>query len=425
MVPPADETSTRSHRSRRVRFPGAQTEELVGVLDQPPSGEPKAYALFAHCFTCSKDLKAAVKISRSLAAKGLAVLRFDFTGLGESAGEFADSNFSSNLEDLLAAADFLRKEYQAPRLLIGHSLGGAAVLAVAEELPEVQAVATLGAPSDTTHLRDGLLAGVKDLASDESAQVQVAGRSFSVKGQLLDDLAEDHLAPRLEKLRRPLLILHSPVDTVVGIDHARRIYKAAFHPKSFVSLDDADHLLSRARDAAYAADVLAAWAARYLGEELADDAVTAPARPEVEGGRVRVEIGAEGFRCDVDTPNHHLVADEPTHIPGGTDLGPNPYELLLSALGACTAMTLRMYAGRKKWPLEGVVAELRHDRVHAKDCEDCESSEGYIDQIWLELEVAGDLDQEQRERLLEIAGRCPVNRTLTTETKIRESWRQG
>jgi putative redox protein len=383
-------------------------------LERPP-GETRAYALFAHCFTCSKDLKAVGWLSRALVDRGFAVLRFDFTGLGESEGDFADTNFSSNLDDLRAAVDFLRQEYQAPALLIGHSLGGAAVLAMAGEVAEVRAVATVGAPSNTDHLRDTLLDAAPELESADEAKVTLAGRSFRIKRQLLEDLAEDPVRQRVREMGKALLILHSPVDEVVGIDHARRIYEAARHPKSFVSLDDADHLLTRERDARYAAEVLAVWASRYLEEESSVE--TAADRPTLEAGFVQVEGGAEGYANRVYTARHQLAADEPTSV-GGTDTGPNPYEFLLAALGTCTAMTLRMYADRKEWPLEGVKVRLHHEKIHAQDCADCATEKGKIDRLSRGLEILGPLSEAQRQRLLEIADRCPVHRTLTSETVI-------
>ncbi len=406
-------------KSQRITFLGSQGEQLAGRLETPSHGKPHEFVLFAHCFTCSKDLKAVGRISKALVERGLGVLRFDFTGLGESEGDFADTNFSSNVQDLIAAADYLREHHRAPALLVGHSLGGAAVLAAAAEVPEATAVATIGAPASTQHLRANVLAGVEAKMQEGVAEIQLAGRPFRIKKQLLDDLDEGHLDGRLRDLGKALLILHSPVDEIVGIDQAKEIYQAARHPKSFVSLDDSDHLLTRERDARYAADVLAVWAGRYIDLGEAEPGAVDQERPELETGQVLVIGGAQGYANDVYTPHHHQHADEPVSV-GGADTGPNPYDFLLSALGACTSMTLRMYADRKQWPLEGVRVKLRHGKVHVRDCEDCMSDDGKIDEIHLELEILGDrLDTAQRERIAEIAGRCPVHRTLTTETKIR------
>ncbi|MEM7353495.1 MAG: alpha/beta fold hydrolase [Acidobacteriota bacterium] len=406
-------------KSERVTFPGAFGHDLAARLDRADEA-PRAYALFAHCFTCSKDLKATARISRALVERGIAVLRFDFTGLGESEGDFADTNFSSNMEDLLAAVDFMRQTYEAPKLLIGHSLGGAAVLAMASQVPESVAVATLGAPSDPEHLRQGILSSAPELAETDEAQVVLAGRPFRIRRQFLDDLASQGVLKAVRKLDRALLILHSPIDEVVDIDHARQIYQAALHPKSFVSLDGADHLLLKdPADASYVADVLAAWAGRYLEMEPAAEAAAASEdESALQPGEVWVSGGDSGFRQRIRSGRHELVGDEPISV-GGGDEGPNPYDYLLAALGTCTNMTLRMYANRKKWPLEGVSTTLRYSKIHAKDCEDCQTEKGKIDLVEKAIEIRGPLSEEQRARLLEIAGRCPVHRTMTSETVIR------
>lgn len=394
--------------STALRFPGAQGQELAARLEMP-AGEPLAFALFAHCFTCSKDTKAAAYISQALSARGIAVLRFDFTGLGMSGGEFADSNFSSNIEDLVAAADFLRNRHEAPALLIGHSLGGAAVLASAAQVPEARAVATIGAPFDPRHVAHLLQGKSEELASKGEARVDIGGRPFLVRKQFLDDLEKHAPADSIAGLGKALLVMHSPRDAIVGIDNASRIFMAAKHPKSFVSLDDADHLLNRAEDAAYAAEIIAAWSSRFLEAKRA-------AQP-VEGVRV-VESGTGRYAQDIYAGRHRLRADEPVSA-GGADSGPSPYDLLLAGLGACTAMTVRMYAEHKKLPLERVSVELAHGKIHALDCSECETKEGRIDRIERTVSLEGPLDEAQRAKLLEIAEKCPVHRTLHSEVSIR------
>jgi putative redox protein len=394
----------------RLHFTGALGDRLAARVELPV-GKPTACALFAHCFTCGKDLKAVVRISRALAERGIAVFRFDFTGLGESAGDFADTNFSSNLEDLVAAADLMRGEWGGAQILIGHSLGGSAVLAAARRIPEVKAVATIGAPSDTEHLRDTLVSIVPELETDGEAELRLGGPPVRVRRQLLIDLEEQSMMASISNLGLPLLIFHSPADEVVSVDHARRIYKAARHPKSFVSLDGADHLLlAREEDARFVADVLAAWAGRYVP-------MTGLPEP-LPAGEVLVEGGAAGYANLIQAGPHMLRADEPVSV-GGADSGPNPYDLLLAGLGACKSMTMRIYADRKSWPLEATRVRLRHSRIHAEDCEECETTKGRVDRIAVEVGVDGELDDAQRQRLLEISERCPVHRTLKSEIDIR------
>jgi putative redox protein len=407
--------------SDRVSFPGASGGALAARIERP-AGEPAAWALFAHCFTCSKDLRAAREITRTLADRGIAVLRFDFTGLGESAGDFADTDFSSNVEDLVAAADWLRAEHGPPRLLVGHSLGGAAVLVAAGLIEETAAVATIGAPAGTENLRETLLREAPELEGTEEAQVELAGRPFRIKRRLLDDLADQSLGAAIAGLGKPLLVLHAPDDEIVPVEHGRRIFETARDPKAFVALDGADHLLTDPEDAVFAGEILATWAERYVTEE---------ERPR---GRVGVEpaahrrevvlLGRRGYAVEILTYRHRLLSDEPEDK-GGTDRGPTPYELLLAALGACKAITVRMYADRKGWPLLRTIYRLDHDRIHVEDCADCETKEGGIDEIQAELQFVGPLSEGQRERLLEIADKCPVHRTLTGEVKIRSRLKEG
>lgn len=395
-----------------IRFPGALGNMLAARLDLP-SGIPVASALFAHCFTCSKDTLAASRISAALTAHGIGVLRFDFTGLGGSEGDFANTNFSSNIADLLAAAQWLRERHQAPQILVGHSLGGAAVLAAAHDIPEARAVATISAPVDPGHVRHLLEPAVSEIEAAGEAEVALAGRKFRIKKQFLDDIGSQNTRAAISGLRKALLVFHSPRDTTVDIENAAQIFMAARHPKSFVSLDDADHLLTRKEDAAYVAAVLAAWASRYI-DRAAAQAATPAATPDV----VTVSETRDGrFTQAITVGRHSLRADEPVSV-GGDDSGPSPYDFLLAGLGACTSMTLRMYADQKKWPLERITVHLKHEKIHAQDCSECESKEGKIDRIEREIEINGDLDEAQRARLLDIANKCPVHRTLHSEVII-------
>ena len=403
--------------SHSIEFPGSQGAALAGRLDTPET-PPRGWAVFAHCFTCSKDSKAAAYIARALAEAGFSVLRFDFTGLGGSGGDFANTHFSSNVDDLVAACDWLRAEHAAPALLIGHSLGGAAVLAAAHRVPEVVAVATLGAPFDPAHVAKQFGDQVETIEAQGEATVQLAGRPFKVKQALLDDLNSQQQAERIRNLRRPLLVLHAPTDAIVPIDNAREIFSAALHPKSFVSLDGADHLLAREADARFAASLIATWAGRYVGDHQAAPAATPANTSPASDGKVHVvERGTGAFTVTISAGRHTWLADEPASV-GGDDLGPNPYEMLSAALGACTAMTMRMYARRKKWPLESVRVVLDHSKIHAADCTDCETKVGKIDRIEREIAITGELDDAQRQRLLEIADMCPVHRTLHSEVQI-------
>ena len=401
-------------RSERFEFPNGKGEKLAGVLDLP-LGKSTAFALFAHCFTCGKDIPAAKRIAERLAMHGVAVLRFDFTGLGSSDGEFANTHFSSNVDDLVAAADHLRKMMQAPAILIGHSLGGCAVLAASHRIPEARAVVTIAAPYDPAHVTGLFKQHIDTIREQGEVEVALAGRPFRIKREFLDDVAEKKLDECLATLRKALLVFHSPTDDLVGIENASHIFTAAKHPKSFVSLAGADHLLSKASDAVYVANVIAAWAERYL------ERPAAMTEAAVETGTVLVrETRAGKFQQEIMSGPHRFLADEPVKV-GGLDSGPGPYDLLLAGLGACTAMTLRLYADHKQLPLEQVSVRLSHNKIHAEDCASCETKEGMVDRIDRNITLEGALDAEQRKRLLEIAEKCPVHRTLESEIDIRTS----
>ena len=395
--------------TEKLEFEGHSGDRLAARLDRP-AGRPRAAALFAHCFTCSKDIAAAKRIAARLTEQGLAVLRFDFTGLGHSGGEFANTGFTSNVEDLRRAAAHLDAMGLAPQILIGHSLGGAAVLAAAGAVASCRAVVTIGAPADPGHVLENFASSLGEIRAEGTAEVDLAGRRFRISRGFVEDVEGSKLAGAIGSLRRALLVLHAPRDAQVGIENATEIFVAAKHPKSFVTLDGADHLLTRGEDAAYAADVIAAWASRYL------DATTPDGAPE---GVVRVaEADPTGFLQTIAVgPGHHLLADEPASV-GGGDLGPGPYDLLSAGLGACTAMTIRMYARRKDWPLDHVSVDVEHGKIHAEDCADCETKDGKIDRFVRRIRLEGTLDAAQRARLMEIADRCPVHRTLESEISI-------
>jgi putative redox protein len=397
--------------SRPVSFPGAFGATLAARLDAP-AGAPLAYAVFAHCFTCSKETKAAATISAALAERGFAVLRFDFTGLGGSEGDFANTNFSSNIDDLVAAADFLRREHRAPALLVGHSLGGTAVLAAAPRIPEALAVATIASPLEPDHVLGLLKDSVGRIESEGDAQVDIAGRGFRIKKQFLDDIRSRKIGGALARLGKALMVMHSPRDTIVDIDNASKIFLAARHPKSFVSLDPADHFMSNRADAMYAGRLLADWALRYVPAPQAEV-------PSAQPGKVLVRETREGkFTNQVFVGAHVIRADEPVAA-GGLDTGLSPYDLLCASLGACTSITLRMYADLKGIPLERVGVVLEHNKIYAADCAECETREGRIDRIDRQITLEGELDAQQRAKLLEIADKCPVHRTLHSEVLIK------
>ncbi len=398
-------------KTETVTFPGATGHILSGRLEHP-SGAPRAWAVFAHCFTCGKESAAATRVSRALATQGFAVLRFDFAGIGHSGGAFETSTFSSNVDDLVAAADFLRSAHGPPALLIGHSLGGAAVLAAAGRISDARAVVTIGAPADVAHVEHNFAEAVQVIEEHGAANVTLGGKPFTIRRELLEDIRDQPQLERIANLRKALLVMQAPGDQVVGTDNATAIFRAAKHPKSFISLDNADHFLTRPADAAYAAQVIAAWAARYVP-------MPAPtAHPE--GAVVAEETGDGQFTNLVQSGRHFLLADEPVDV-GGKDSGPSPYDLLAASLAACKSMTMRMYARQKNWPVDRIAVEVKHDKIHAADCRDCETRDGKIDTFTVSIRIEGDLDDAQRARMIEISEKCPVHRTLMSEVKIRLS----
>lgn len=404
---------TEASTSKKIIFKNKQGIELAASIELP-AGKPTAFAIFAHCFTCSKDTLAAYRISKALTEFGIAVLRFDFTGLGNSQGDFANTNFSSNIQDLISANQFLTEAYQEPTLLIGHSLGGAAVLAVAPQLPAVKAIVTIEAPSDLIHLEHFFGDKIPEIKSEGNAEVILGGRKFNIQHQFLKDLEAHHLLDIVASLNKSLLVFHSPVDEIVSIENAYAIFAAAKGTKSFISLDGANHLLTQKKDSMYVANVLAAWASRYIATELdMADAVQADTSAQV----IVRETKAGPFTKEIISGIHVFTADEPAAY-GGNNLGPGPYDLLLAGLGACTSMTIRMYANMKKIPLDDVVVKLNHNKVHAKDCQNCENDQSKIDRIDREIALHGNLTPEQRQKLFEIANKCPVHKTLTSKIEI-------
>jgi putative redox protein len=397
-------------RNEKIEFKNAEGITLSARLELPATSEPHAYAIFAHCFTCNKNFTAVRNISRALTQHGFAVVRFDFTGLGDSEGDFSDTHFSSNISDIEAVSHYLTEHFEAPKLLIGHSLGGAAVLMAATQLSSVNAVVTIGAPSDPAHVKHLFGTQLLSIKNDGDAEVSIGGRPFVIKKQFVDDLENQKIEGSIKALRRPLLVMHSPQDTVVGIANAAEIYQEAMHPKSFISLDGADHMLSNKADSIYAGNVIGSWAARYIPPAPLSDLKT--------DDEVVTQTGNDSFTTEIKAGKHLLTADEPVSV-GGNDFGPSPYNYLLSALGACTSMTLQMYAKRKGWILESVKVHLSHNKDYHQDCEACETSGTKIDIIKRSIEIEGELDGKQRERLMEIADKCPVHKTLHSEIKVK------
>jgi putative redox protein len=403
-------------KSRKISFKNSSSEKLSAHIELPPDQHPHDFALFAHCFTCNKNLKAVGNISRALTNGGFGVMRFDFTGLGESEGDFSETNFSSNIQDLISAAQFLEDNYRSPVLIIGHSLGGAAAIYAGAQIKSVRAIATIGAPSNPKHVEHLFQDDKVKIQKQGFARVSIGGREFTIQKQFIDDLENTDMPSLLDNLRKAILILHSPQDQVVDIKNAAEIYTAAHHPKSYLSLDGADHLLSASEDSLYAGDMISHWARRYT--KLAEEHFKEPQL------QVLTSIGEERYTTQITTGKHRLMADEPEDA-GGNDFGPTPYELVLAGLGSCTAITLRMYADRKNWDLKEVDVHLAYEKIHATDCDSCEnSSDSKLDRFTRVIELHGDLDKNQQKRLLEIAEKCPVHRTLTSEISIMTSLKE-
>ena len=397
--------------TERITFRGHDGSTLAARLDLP-EGPHLATALFAHCFTCSKDIPAARRIAARLAGSGIAVLRFDFTGLGHSEGEFENTSFTSNIKDLVLAAKTLSDRKMAPSLLIGHSLGGAAVLGAAGDIDSVKGVVTIGAPYDPDHVTHNFDNALKEIETEGAAEVMLGGRPIRIGKGFVENVKAENLTDKITGLNRALLVLHAPLDSTVGIENAAQIFSAAKHPKSFVTLDNADHLITAPEDAEYAADVIATWAMRYL-----DLKPPAPPPGAPEGIVCVSEADPQGFLQDINSgPDHHTLADEPLAY-GGTNRGMSPYGFLSSGLGACTSMTIRMYARRKGWPLDHVSVAVSHDKVHAQDAE-LGGGKAQADTFKRKIKLVGNLTDEQRARLLEIADKCPVHRTLEQSSVI-------
>jgi putative redox protein len=394
----------------KVSFLNTKGQQLSGRLELPINQQPHNFAIFAHCFTCNKNLSAVKNISRALSSNGFGVLRFDFTGLGESDGDFEDTNFSGNVEDLISAADYLKINYKSPTLIVGHSLGGAAAIFAASQINSIKAIATVGAPSNPKHVQHLLHSSLEEIHANGKAVVNLSGRDFTIKKQFIDDLETITLPEVTKKLHKPILVMHSPQDTTVNIKNAEEIYLAARHPKSFVSLDGADHLLSNKADSNYTGNVIAEWAKRYID------------LPEIDALKTNLQVVAslddeDGFTTQIKAGKHYMLADEPKSY-GGNNFGPSPYELVSAGLSACTAMTIQMYAKRKGWNIDNVEVHTSYGKIHAKDCEHCDENVAKIDTFNREIKLEGDLDKKQIARILQIADKCPVHKTLHNDTQI-------
>lgn len=400
-------------KTKNITFPNASGEQLSARLYLPLDEVPRFYAVFAHCFTCSKNFKAVSNISDTLSQLGVAVLSFDFTGLGKSEGDFGESGFSSNVSDLVIASQYLEENYEAPKLMIGHSLGGAAVIFAAAKLDSIQAVVTIGAPADPLHVTNLFSKDLDRIESEGRAEVSIGGRPFTLSQEFVNDLESQNLLEILLGMRKAFLFMHSPQDTVVDLSNAAELYLAAYHPKSFVSLNGADHLLSEEKESRYVGELISTWSKKYLPVEVSEN--------DVKGHQVKVRLAGDSYTSEILTPFHHLLADEPESV-GGQNLGPTPYDLLMASLGACTAMTLKMYANRKGWDLEEINVFLNHEKIHQKDAED--AKDGKLSKFSRYLEIKGELTEEMKEKLLEIADKCPVHKTLHEPILVETSFKE-
>lgn len=401
--------TTNEMKRERLKIQNRKGITLNANLELPANQKPNYYAIFAHCFTCSSSLNAVRNVSRALTQNGFAVLRFDFTGLGRSEGEFADSHFSANIDDLLDVHAYMAEHYQAPSLLVGHSLGGAAVLVAASKIDDIKAVATIAAPASVSHVKRLFSHQFEEAGEKGNVEVNIGGRPFMINQDFVKEFDNTDLPLIVKNLRKPLLIMHSPFDKTVGIENAEQLYKRAFHPKSFITLDHADHLLSQETDSLYAGEMIGTWAKRYF--------------PKVENKMLSTEgeqlvghlnIIEDNFTTSIQTKNHTFIADEPISF-GGNDFGPSPYEYLNAGLAACTVMTLKLYAERKQWDLREVFAYISHSRKHSEDLGVDLEKPTRLDFISKKLKFVGNLSEEQKERLKEIASRCPVHKTLASE----------
>ena len=404
-------------KQTRFTFPNSKGLVLSAQMEWPANEQPHNYAIFAHCFTCNKNFRAVRAISKALAGRGFAVLSFDFTGLGQSEGDFPDANYSGNVKDIVSAARFLEEQFKGPALLIGHSLGGAAVIQAAELIKTVRAVATIGAPAKAEHVKHLFEDHLTEIGTEGEAKVNLGGRPFLIKQQFVDDLRKHVPAEVLSRLRKAVLILHSPQDRVVDIENAARLYQEGHHPKSFISLDGADHLLTKKSDSGYAGEVIAAWASRYLD---------APRKPSLESEYQTVALTGDkesGFTTLIKAGRHYLTADEPEEV-GGNDFGPTPYELLASSLAACTAMTLRMYANRKNLDIEEIKVHVTHSKRYSDDAAHGNQPDARIEHFERMVEIEGDINEAQRQRMIEIASKCPVHKTLEGRILITTAYLQ-